>query len=128
MSHPVGEGQIDFQGGRVVFQRIVQMAHLVVALAHHRFIADRVDPARLRSLDGVAVLGGEAVQCGAVFAVVEFGEGVVIGRRGDRSLHPLRIGLTSPYAAGRCGSKQDRTESESEGCRRKVATHYGTCV
>ena len=81
VDHPVGEGQVELDGRRVVVQCLLQMAHLVVTLSHHRFIADRVDPARLHGLDGRTAFGLESLQSADIIAVVEVGERRMIARR-----------------------------------------------
>ena len=82
LGQPRGKGLVEFQGGRVMGQGLGVLAHLVIALALHRFVADRVDPARLRGLDRPAGLGLETFQGRAVVAVVIVGEGgvIVLGR------------------------------------------------
>ncbi len=69
--HPVGKRRIELQSGRVMVQRLAQPPHVVVALAHHRVVGNRIDPTRLRRLDRAAVLRLELAQSVFIFAVVE---------------------------------------------------------
>ena len=88
----MGKVWIEFQGGRVVAQGLRVLAHLVVALALHGFVADRVDPPRLRGLDRPAGVPLEVFQGRTVVAVVEIDKGDVIGLGRHRAVgcHPAR--------------------------------------
>ena len=65
-----------------MLQRLVEDAHLVIALAAHRLVADRVDPQRLRCLDRTARFVAKAAQRVGVVPVVEVAESDVISGRG----------------------------------------------
>ena len=62
------------------------MAHLVIALADHRLVADRVDPAGLHRLDRAAAFAGESFQGPAVIAVIELAKGRIVAHAGNRPL------------------------------------------
>ena len=74
MGHPVGQGMVDIQSGRVVFQGWPEIAHFIAAFADHRFVADRVDPAVAAELERPTAFGSEAFQGGGILAVVESGQ------------------------------------------------------
>ncbi len=83
--HPVGKGQVEGQGVVVMALGLVQLAHVVVALADHRVIADRVDPAALRRLDSAAPFIHEQVAGVLVFALVEGIESRMVRNRRNRA-------------------------------------------
>ncbi len=88
LHHPVGESLVEPQGVGIVQHRLVVDAHLVITLAAHRLVADRVDPERLRRLDRASQLGLKRLQRGAIVAVVERYEGFVVGEAGRHPRQP----------------------------------------
>jgi hypothetical protein len=71
-------GDVKLQGGGVLIEGAFQVAHLVVALADHCVVADRVDPAAFGAGDARA---GGVAELAAGFgevAIVEVAEGVEI--------------------------------------------------
>ncbi len=116
LGQPRGKGLVEFQGGRVMGQGLRVLAHLVIALALHRFVADRVDPARLRGLDRRAGLGLEMFQGRAVVAVVEVGERGVIALGRHRCGRPAVRPERAPAwpAAGRLLAQHRQNPAEQE--------------
>ena len=119
LREPRGIGLVDFQGRRVMGQGIRVRAHLVIAFALHRLVADRVDPARLRDLDRPAGLGLEAVQGRAVVAVVEVGECGVIGLVGSvRSVIPPPERASGRLAGGGAAAARGATATGPPSARK----------
>ena len=71
LRHPIRKRQLKLQRRVVVLQRVGVFACVVVALADHRVVADRVDPAAIRSLAAEVQIRSIAFQGKAIVAVVE---------------------------------------------------------
>ncbi len=75
--HPIGVGHVQLERRVVAVQGRGELAHLVIALAGHREVADRVDPPAARRLDARAWVD-ERTNDGAIVAVVEHRKAVEI--------------------------------------------------
>ncbi len=73
--HPIAVCEKEFQSGRVFVECIGQIAHLIMALANHRVIADRIDPGTGRGRadvhDAVASGFAKRLSCRAEIAIAE---------------------------------------------------------
>ncbi len=81
--HPVGIGLHQLHGMGIVLEGLAQIAHLIVALAQHRLVADGVDPAALHGVEAILAFELEFLEGVLVVAVVEIAEGDVIAGAGD---------------------------------------------
>ena len=99
---PIGKLQIELAGGVVVVERALQIAEPIVALADHRVVADRVDPAALRRFDRRAQIVAKATQGIAVVAFIEQIEDrvVVLRRHGAADKRSAEAGAGDDRAGG----------------------------
>jgi hypothetical protein len=114
-AHPVGKRQIEPDGSRVMLQGGLQLSHLVVALAEHRMVADRVDPPALRGLDRALPGVLEMVQCVLVFAFRQQPNACVVSNRRDAPLPELGRNRPREEKQGRANPEQRDRGDAGEG-------------
>ncbi len=111
---PIGIGQIQLQRGVVLVERLAQLAHVVVALAGHGVVADRIDPAAVGAAQAAARGVAKSVGRLDVFARVVGRERQVVCVGGIRlNFLPLRPGRFAQRAPAPPRDQQ-RRQPESE--------------